>query len=598
MSVNIPYIVYVIAYLISAILLTATVLYVWSNRKLLHPNYILIILIGAWVWLTCQLCEYLFDDFALKVLFNKLQYLGAVILPPAWLSFSIYFIDHKFRKSVIVFSGSIVFLVVFFILIMTNDYHKLLWHASSLSRFSINIRKDFTAFYYIFLAYAYLLVMIGFFYLILKSLPKKHFERKQSCIVFLGVILPLFAQVAGLFLPPDYSYMDFTPIGFSFSSICIIYFARLRYYRTIPLAQHIITQSMTDILLIVNPDNQLIYMNPAGYEFFRISFNEAIGKELEELIPGLAPAVDRSSAADVRNEELVFKNVYYDLSISTIMSWNKKPTAKVLVMRDINRLKNVEENLKMVKDSLEARVNDRTSELAAINAKMKAEIVERKKTEDKLKASLSEKEVLLGEIHHRVKNNLQIIMSLLKLQKKQLPDKQASESFNTAILRIQSIAMIHEKLYKSNDLANTNFADYINHLTHEIVYSHSDSGAAIFLTINAQNILLDIDRSILCGLILNELILNVVKYAFPPGFIRNAGGMNTLSVGFLEEKETYKLVISDNGIGLPVGYDGETNSTLGMKIIKTLVKQLSGSLEISSGEGTTASIRFPKKKLP
>jgi two-component sensor histidine kinase len=270
----------------------------------------------------------------------------------------------------------------------------------------------------------------------------------------------------------------------------------------------------------------------------------------------------------------------------------------VLVARDITRLKTVEENLVQMKEELEARVDDRTRELASINDMLKEEIFERMKTEEKLNASLTEKDILLGEIHHRVKNNLQVIMSLLKLQKNQISDSNALQNFNTAISRIQSIAMIHERLYKSKDLANTEFSDYINHLTHEIVYLHSDYGSTIYLAVNAQNIILDIDRSILCGLILNELILNAIKYAFPEDISNATGRMNKLGIDFYEEGESYVLRTTDNGVGLPPDFNMNDSDTLGMKIINTLVKQLSGTISLSVKEGTEVTIRFPKKKGP
>ncbi|AUB39254.1 CheY chemotaxis protein or a CheY-like REC [Nostoc flagelliforme CCNUN1] len=140
---------------------------------------------------------------------------------------------------------------------------------------------------------------------------------------------------------------------------------------------------------------------------------------------------------------------------------------------------------------------------------------ERKQAEEQIKASLQEKEVLLKEIHHRVKNNLQIISSLLNLQAEYIKDNQALEVFKDSQNRIESMALIHEKLYQSQDLAKINFADYIQDLVTNLFYSYNVNSSAISLKMNVEEVFLAIDAAIPCGLIINELISNSLKYAFP-----------------------------------------------------------------------------------
>lgn len=145
------------------------------------------------------------------------------------------------------------------------------------------------------------------------------------------------------------------------------------------------------------------------------------------------------------------------------------------------------------------------------------DITERKQTESQLKASLKEKEVLLKEIHHRVKNNLQIISSLLNLQSEYIQDKQDLDIFKVSQNRIESMALIHEKLYQSKDLARIDFGEYIRDLVCTLFCSYEVNSSAIDMKINIDQIFLGIDVAIPCGLMINEVVLNYLKHAFPKG---------------------------------------------------------------------------------
>ena len=211
----------------------------------------------------------------------------------------------------------------------------------------------------------------------------------------------------------------------------------------------------------------------------------------------------------------------------------------------------------------------------------------RRQAEEQLKASLQEKELLLQEIHHRVKNNLQIISSLLNLQAEDLNDNQAIEIFKNTQNRISSIALIHEKLYQSKDLARINFADYIQDLANSLFSAYGVNPNTINLKVEVEDILLGIDTAIPCGLIINELILNSMKYAFP------SGRQGEISVKFYAMTHN-KLVlsISDNGIGLPKDLDLENISSLGLKLVSALVEQLSGDIQIHTSSRVQFEITF------
>ncbi|MFN6480122.1 sensor histidine kinase [Nostoc sp. DedQUE07] len=217
---------------------------------------------------------------------------------------------------------------------------------------------------------------------------------------------------------------------------------------------------------------------------------------------------------------------------------------------------------------------------------------ERKQAEEQIKASLQEKEVLLKEIHHRVKNNLQIISSLLNLQAEYLKDNQALEVFKDSQNRIESMALIHEKLYQSQDLARINFADYIQDLVTNLFYSYNVNSSAITLKMNVEEVFLAIDAAIPCGLIINELISNSLKYAFP----QTEGGEISIDFRF-DGVNLYILAISDNGVGFAQNFDFHNTESLGLRLVKGLTHQLKGNIDFSSNNGVKYKIIFPTKNL-
>jgi len=190
---------------------------------------------------------------------------------------------------------------------------------------------------------------------------------------------------------------------------------------------------------------------------------------------------------------------------------------------------------------------------------------ERKRMEEWIKASLKEKEVLLKEIHHRVKNNLQIISSLLNLQSEYIKDEQDLEIFKVSQNRIESMALIHEKLYQSEDLAQIDFSEYIRDLVASLFCSYELNLDAIELKINVEQIFLNIETAIPCGLIINELVLNSLKHAFPIG---NSG---EIYINLYENDENeIALTISDNGIGFSQDFDFRNTSSLGLQLVNAL----------------------------
>ncbi|MEH1920340.1 PAS domain S-box protein [Nostoc sp.] len=231
-------------------------------------------------------------------------------------------------------------------------------------------------------------------------------------------------------------------------------------------------------------------------------------------------------------------------------------------------------------------------EYGSVLVAIQQDITEQKQAEEKIKASLKEKEVLLKEIHHRVKNNLGIVSSLLQMQCRRTQDSVVTAILRDSQNRIASIALVHEKLYRSEDLADIDFAQYIPDLTTHLFDSYNVSSSKIKLKIQVDNASLDIETAIPCGLIINELVSNALKYAF----IGNRGG--EIQVKFFQESDrTLTLIIRDDGVGLPENFDSKKAKTLGITLVQGLVKQLRGKLEIDSQQGTQFKITFANSRI-
>ena len=217
------------------------------------------------------------------------------------------------------------------------------------------------------------------------------------------------------------------------------------------------------------------------------------------------------------------------------------------------------------------------------------DITDRIKSEKFLKSSLAEKEILLREIHHRVKNNLQTISSLLDLQAESITEPTIIEAFRSSQNRIKSMALIHERLYKSENLSKIKAEEYIEKLIDYLEGTYHFPSWDIEITTDIKSLFLNIDIAIPCGLIINELVSNSIKYAFP----KNRKGRISVSLQ-PDDMDNLNLTIKDNGIGIPLAMDTLNSQSLGLQLVNLLVKQLNGTMDIDGTNGTTVRIVFPK----
>jgi PAS domain S-box-containing protein len=329
--------------------------------------------------------------------------------------------------------------------------------------------------------------------------------------------------------------------------------------------------SITDIVSVISMDHTFLEINKAGCESLGLERKDIIGNKCYELVHNLHnPLTGCPCSLTMQSKKMEMNEVFENGRYYQLTAWP---------------------------------ILDADGVLLAFSHSMK-DISERKLAEEQIRAALKEKEVLLQEIHHRVKNNLQIISGLLTLQADQSAGKSLDEIFRASQDRIRSIALIHEKLYRSRNLAEIAFDEYLRALIENLFTSHGVAAGRITVSYEMESILFTIEKAIPLGLIVNELVTNALKHAFPNGRqgeirigLQGYKGAKSYALktnsGTLHCVPTCELTVADNGVGLPAGKVSEQQKSLGMNLVSMLAKQIQAELKVKTGPGTEFSLLFP-----
>ena len=304
------------------------------------------------------------------------------------------------------------------------------------------------------------------------------------------------------------------------------------------------------IVLLEKGEGKITHANPASEKMTGYTSKESIGNSLQDIGIPLDLGDFQKTMQDLNNRGII----HYD-DIPVITKTGQHIDTDIYL---VDRAKLVQCNIR--------------------------NITERKQASEKVAASLLEKETMLGEIHHRVKNNLQIISSLLNLQAKTIGDEKMEGIFRACQDRVASMAAVHQLLYESQNFAEINFGDYLRETASKLFQSYKTGKSTISLVIQAENVMLSIDTAIPCGLIINELVTNALKYAFPEV------SKGEIKIEMRQTKQGISLLFEDNGIGFPKDVDFYNSGTLGLKLIHLLVEQLDGSIEQFINGGTRYAI--------
>lgn len=410
-------------------------------------------------------------------------------------------------------------------------------------------------------------------------LKSKDLKKKQAKYIFVGLYTPFLISLCSDAILPSISLrvpemtMTTMTIGIGLISYGIW---KYRFPALTPaVAADNIVSTMSNFFFLLDENMDITTINQATKDLLGFVDSELIGKPIHNVF-----AEDQKSLF----EQNPFNN-------------NKKSITNIETM-----FKSKNGQLIPVFLSLSLIEGDNSQRLGIVC--IGNDISDIKLAENKIKASLEEKKLLLQEIHHRVKNNLQIISSLLSLQSGYVKEKEDLELFKESQNRVRSMAFIHEQLYQSSNFTNIDFAVYVQNLISYLSYSYSLNPSYINFKLDIDNVSLDISTAIPCGLIINELVTNSIKYAFPMikycesldnTFTVTDKNLNEICIYLHSYKEEeFILIVSDNGTGLPESINFANTKTLGLQLVNSLVDQLDGTIELDRTNGTKYKIIFNK----
>lgn len=506
-------------------------------------------------WALARALESIVRPEALKIVFVKLSYPGMTGVAPLWLIFILAATGRAARLNRLRLALLWAVPLAFMVLAWTNELHGLAWKAILPPSSGFGVRLVFVQgpAVWIHTSYAYILFLAGAALLFFKPASgAPPYSKKRRLLLILAVSSPWVGNIVYLSRISAPAGFDSTPFLLALSSIILF----MTVFRThlldiLPVAYDVLVKSMREGVLVLDAADRLIDMNPAARRLLGIDLR-ALGSPAGAVLPGWAE-IDRQRLPrrPLRTEVGMGparEPRYLEFGLSPFSAREPAGSGTILLVRDVT---------------------------------------DRKKADLAVRAALNEKELLLRELHHRVKNNMQVIMSLLNLQKKDLRRRPLEGVLKDTQDRILSMALVHEKLLASKDMARVDFRDYVRSLMARLMHAHKAGADRIKFKLESDPIELDINTAIPAGLLILELASNALKHAFPKG---RSGSIRIRMAA--RPGGTTDITIKDDGVGLPPGLDIRKADSLGLQIVRMLVQQLDGTINLRRGRGTEFRVAF------
>jgi PAS domain S-box-containing protein len=325
-------------------------------------------------------------------------------------------------------------------------------------------------------------------------------------------------------------------------------------------------------------------------EMAHMSVGDIDVPEQSERIPAIIERLIKDGYDVFETDFLTKDTKRIPVEVSTRLFDLRGKQTVLAIIRDITERKAAEQQLQQYNVDLEKGIAERTASLHVTTELLQDEVLQHEIAEKKIQESLNEKNILLKEVHHRVKNNLQIIASLLNLQSRYITDEKTIQAIKDSQSRVKAMALVHEKLYRSSNISNIDLGDYIKFLGTNLFDFQGARGKGILFKTDILDISLTIDTAIPVGLMINELISNSLKYAFPDG------RTGEISIAIYRQDQTLTILFKDNGIGIPADFDWHNAKSLGLRLVISLVEQLQGTIELDRTEGTMFTIVVKEKE--
>ncbi|MFA6507285.1 MAG: histidine kinase N-terminal 7TM domain-containing protein, partial [Treponemataceae bacterium] len=531
-------------------------------------------------WIGAESAALLDADPIHEYLWNTIKYSGIAFMGPAWFGVASRFaaksswVGPKGTAILILSSSFLAFAV------MTEPLHGLL--AVGLPSAGGGRIGHAGPLWYLLMIFLYSFVISG---LILVGRGVARFPpitKRRGYVLMLAVLLPTVFASMDLLPPQVFSGFRFAPLALVFSSAVLFYgFIRLRLAAPLGLARETVIDMSTDPIIVIDESMRIASANPAARAISQNSIAALPGVRLDDAFPGLerivtaeGRAIDAKWAGDGRE---------YLVRATLVEDPRSASRAVIATLSDVTRLMDEQERLERI-------VDERTFLLKQTNAELETTIQKHEEAERRLHEALSEKEMLMKEIHHRVKNNLQIVSSLINLQSNRIFGDEAQAAYSDLKSRIRSISLVHERIYQSSTFTKTELGAYVHDLVFLIASSVADRDVPIKVEIPEEKIDVDPNSCVDIGLLLNELIVNAVKYGRSPA--RNEAITVRLrrSGGFIE------FEVRDTGPGFASAAPDKGDS-LGMKIIRATAGKYRAEVSFKNDNGAVVTVRIPADRI-
>ncbi len=547
---NFQYSPYGILLMVSAFIILSLGIYSYKKRSSNLHTYFIFFMLSIFFWCFGAAMEFFSIAIWAKVFWVKITYIGVATVAPLWFIFILNYANYdKYLKPAHI---RLLFLIPVIVIIMafTNEWHGLLWPGiiPTSSQPGAILIYEHGPIFFINMIYSFSLTIIGLIILI-KTLIKssRKYRQQISILILVGLIPLIFSSFYAFHVLPIVG-LDFSPFALVIAGMLLaLSIFKFHFLDILPVAHKILFKNMVNGVLVFDDNEKLMEVNSAA-SLIGIGHDD-IGKNADEVLDRFEELKSLYKARESESEAFLEDpvNQWIQAQVTPIYDDEDIFQGHLLIIQDINK---------------------------------------RKKLEKELKKSLEEKDLMMKEIHHRVKNNFMIIQSLLQLQSRHIDEEDTLEVFRESQNRIKSMAFVHQRLYQHDNLKKINFGDYPQTLALDIFKSYVTNPNQITLDIDTEDVTLDIDTAIPLGLILNELISNSLKYAFPKD---RKGRLMVKS--FLKDSK-YSLIVSDDGIGFPKGLDYTKSDSLGLKLIYSLSDQIGADVKLDTTNGTKFEITF------
>jgi|GEM_PF-2494169 two-component sensor histidine kinase len=541
----------------------------WESRK---NVFTMVLILLAMLWIFSYLMESVERALAAKVFWFNVQYLALICIPPFCLASTIRITRISKRQAWANISITFSFSLGLVLALASNGLHGQFFRSYALNNDGLSVRKSAGPIYYLYIVYIFTVFFVSAAILIANAVSGARSQRRRPLVTLLAIGVPVLVGIVDLIWPELWGSLEVAPLSALVSSaILLVGAVRYRFLDPVPLARADLVEKLADPVFVFEPEGGLLYANARA----------------RDLAPVDAPVI-LSAAQD--GDEVSLDGRDWAVASEAVPVPGRpgragEVAARIVSLRDVTTAREAAQRLEDI-------VRERTEGLAAANRSLEREIERTRRSEAALTASLKEKELLLRELNHRVKNNLQVVSSLIRLQSSRMPEGEARQALDSAQGRIRSISLVHERMYRAGLEGRVVAEDYLRDIANGVAAQRQGARREVSVKVDGGGIELDLDSAVNLGLIVNESVDNAFKHVFERG--RGSRLEISLTRG---EGDIVRLRVSDDGPGFEPRCQA---GGLGLRMIEAIARQMDGRIVVGDpGAGVLeVEIRTGRRQRP